>query len=187
VGITTANGSLRNNLVYANGTQGVLVTGSGAQVVNNTVYQTAGDAVHLADNLNGVQLRNNVLWAAGAGFAVNVPTSSQVGFASDYNLLYATGAGQVGNWQGAARPTLPAWQAATSGDDNSLALDPKFVNAAGADGVLGWGQTSDGSDDNFHVQSLYGSAKGAASAPVVNGGTGLPYFPVGTVSADAAQ
>jgi hypothetical protein len=194
VGITTANGSLRNNLVYANGTQGVLVTGSGAQVVNNTVYQTAGDAVHLADNLNGVQLRNNVLWAAGAGFAVNVPTSSQVGFGSDYNLLYATGAGRVGNWQGAARQTLPAWQAASSGDDNSLSLDPRFVNTARADGILGWGQISDGSDDNFHIQSLYGSVKGAASGyptpsgtPVVSGGTGLPYFPAGTVSADAAQ
>ena len=63
----------------------------------------------------------------------------------------------------------PRRQTASAGDDNSLSQDPQFVNAAGPDGVLGYGPGADGSDDNLHVQSLYGSAKGAASAPVVLG------------------
>ena len=62
------------------------------------------------------------------------------------------------------------------------------MNPTGADGLLGYNSpTSDGSDDNFHLQSTVGSFKGASSAPIVNAGTGLPYFPAGTLSADANQ
>ena len=70
-------------------------------------------------------------------------------------------------------------------DGNSLSLDPKFINPAGADGILGYGQNADGSDDNFHLQSTVGSVKGAASAPILNLATGLPTSPVASFSPDA--
>ena len=185
IGIIVSGGTLQNNLVYANSSQGIEVYGS-TLLLNDTVYQTSGDAVYVGASVNNLQLRNNILWTT-SGYDLEVPSSSQNGFVSDFNLLYVTGTGQVGSWQGSAKATLQAWQTATLGDGNSLSLDPKFVNPAGADGILGYATGSDGSDDNFHLQSTVGSVKGASSAPAINQSTGLPAFLTGTVSADANQ
>ncbi|MEX2185792.1 MAG: right-handed parallel beta-helix repeat-containing protein [Pirellulales bacterium] len=170
VGIeAVSNGaSISNNVVYGNTGQGIRLRGS-ASVVNNTVYQTAGDAVHVEGQVSGVQLRNNILWASG-GFAISVPSNSQIGFQSDYNLLYATGGGQIGSWQGAARATLNAWRNAAFTDQNSLSQNPLFVDFV-----------------DFHEQSLYGSYHGAALAPVLGVVSGLPEMPAGAVTTDGMQ
>ena len=55
--------------------------------------------------------------------------------------------GQVGFWQGVARPVLLAWQSADFTDLDSLSQDPLFVDPAGPNGVLGYGSpTNDGRD-----------------------------------------
>src|SRR5205814_714438 len=90
------NSRISNNLIYANANQGIYaqaIYSSGFQVVNNTIYQPAGDAVRLERSV-GVQLRNNILWAP-AGYDLSVSNDSQSGFASDYNILYTSGTGQV--------------------------------------------------------------------------------------------
>ncbi|MEX2171197.1 MAG: right-handed parallel beta-helix repeat-containing protein [Pirellulales bacterium] len=166
--VVGTGGSLSNNIVYANTGHGIRL-GAAASLVNNTVYQTAGNAVHIASQVSNVQLRNNILWAAG-GFAIFVPANAQTGFQSDYNLLYATGNGQIGSWQGAGRATLAAWRNATFGDLNSLSQDPLFVNL-----------------NDFHEQSLYGSFHGASLAPVWSVVSGLPEMPTGTLTIDGAQ
>ncbi len=178
-------GTITNNLVYANADNGVLLRRSFAvQIVNNTIYQPTGNAVTIEGDATGgsedIELRNNILWVD-SGFAISVTADSQLGFASDFNLLRVTGTGQVAHWQDVDYPTLFDWQNAAFTDRLSLSDDPLFVDADGADNVLGT------ADDDFHLQSTAGSFHGGALAPVINAGTGLPEFPAATLTSDAAQ
>ena len=144
-------------------------------MTNNTVYQPVGDAVLVQGGSQNVTLRNNILWVqAVAGYDLNVTADSQVGFNSDYNDLFTSGSGQVAFWQGVPRSALFAWQVTAFDDQNSLSGDPLFVNPLGADGILGFGNsTNDGRDDNFHLQSPFGYFAGS-SAPVADMVTGKP-------------
>jgi hypothetical protein len=186
------SGTISNNLIYANTNQGILLQGVGyysgtPTLVNNTVYQPQGDAIRAEQSSQNVQLRNNILWAQ-SGYDSSVAADSQHGFASDYNLLYATGTGQVGLWQGVARPDLTSWQSADFTDQHSLSLNPLFVNPTGADGFLGYNSpVNDGRDDDFHEQSLHGSFHGGALAPVLSATTGLPVFLTPSLTTDAAE
>ena len=102
------------------------------EIVNNTIYEPTADAIYATGD--DVHLRNNIIWTQ-AGYGVRIADDKQGGFTSDYNLLYATGTGHVGYWQG-DRDTLFAWQNANFRDANSLSADPLFVDADGTDGVL---------------------------------------------------
>ena len=195
VGILTGyqfRGPIANNLVYANSLQGLLIettaqSNSTVDVFNNTVYQVTGDAVRIDTSSAYIRLRNNILWAL-SGYDISVAGDSQTGFASDYNLLYATGTGQVGLWQGAARPSLSAWQNADFTDSNSISQNPLFVDLDGADNLLGFSSAAnDGRDDDFHEQSQFGSFHGGSLAPVINLATGVPTSLVATQTADAGQ
>ncbi len=180
---------IANNLVYANTSVGLLIVAGGDddEVVNNTIDQAGGDAVRVQGGSSNVHLRNNILWAQD-GYDLNVSDDSQLGFTSDYNDLYVTAAGAVGSWQGVARPTLSDWQDATFIDGDSLSQDPLFVDAQGADGILGYGgHATDGRDDDFHPQGLQGSFHGGSLAPVTSLITGLPVFPTATLTADLGE
>ena len=148
---------------------------AGTQIVNNTIYEPQGDGIDLEQN-SEVQLRNNIIWIQ-SGFDISVASDSQVGFASDYNILYTSGSGQVGLWQQIARPTLATWRNADFTDADSLAPESAIRQHSGADGILGYlSPAADGRDDDFHEQSLQGSFHGGALAPVVSAATGLPIF-----------
>ena len=98
----------------------------------------------MQDNSSNVVLGNNILWAQ-AGYDINVDPTSEVGFQSDYNDLYASGSGRLGYWQGQTFLTQQAWFYQIGQDQHSLTVDPQFVNPAGPDGVLGFGTTPIGS------------------------------------------
>jgi hypothetical protein len=126
-------------------------------VVNNTIYQPGGDGVQIAASLSGTQFYNNIDWVD-AGTALKVG-SGQSGFVSNYNLFYTPIAGaQVGVWNGVQETTLAAWQAASGEDANSANANPKFLNPAGADNILGG---TNGFDDNFDL---------AGGSPAINAG-----------------
>ncbi len=157
------------------------------QIVNNTIYEPQGDGIDILDQSKNIQLRNNIIWVE-SGFDISVTADSEVGFTSDFNILYATGTGQVGLWAQIARPNLAALQDADFTDADSLALNPMFVNPLGSAGVAGYiSPTDDGRDNDFHEQSLQGSDHGGSLAPVVSTTTGLPVFPTGTLTADANE
>ncbi|MCC6629566.1 MAG: tandem-95 repeat protein, partial [Chloroflexi bacterium] len=166
--------SARNNLVYGNTTAGVVIGGTAQSFINNTVYQTTGDAVRV-NNASNTQIYNNIL-RAGAGYALSVASDSQVGFASDFNLFLE--GGTLGQWQGVDRNTLAAWRGASFTDANSLVADPLFVDADGADNQLGYlSLAQDGRDDDFHVRSAYGGFQGGSGlAPVRDASSGLPVL-----------
>ena len=167
------SGTIANNLVYDNSNQGIVVSmASSPSVVNNTVYQVVGDAVDVQGGSQNVRLLNNILWTQ-SGYDINVATDSESGLSSDYNLfnLSSDPNANVGRWNVQNDSTLAAWQAAAGQDGHSLFGDPKFVNPAGADGILGYtsanGGYDGGKDDNFSL---------SAGSPAINSGYswGLP-------------
>jgi parallel beta-helix repeat protein len=173
---------IANNVVYGNTNQGMLVESSGGpSLVNNTVYQSVGDAVRLRGGNSNVKLRNNVIWID-SGYAINVDGGSQGGFSSNYNVLYQSTDpnAHVGLWGGVIRDSLADWQAANSQDTNSVTGDPLFVDRDGSDNVLGY-RSSDGydggRDDNFFLRG--GSPaidRGDGAAAPVTDAIGAPRF-----------
>ena len=132
------SGLILNNLVYANRTGGVFLagSGSGARVLNNTIYQPAGDAINVNIPTN-VLVQNNII-QVGGGYAFNVSATSQPTFRSDYNTVYVTGAAKAALWNGVDQATLAAYQNASAQEFHGIGGDPKFNNPAGGDGVLGY-------------------------------------------------
>ena len=107
VGIETYSTTVQNNLIYANTSEGIQITYGNVALNNNTIYQLTGDAVNVAANVSNLQLLDNILWVA-AGYDLDIPATSQNGFTSDFNLLYTTGSGSIGSWQGVcAAPCRP--------------------------------------------------------------------------------
>jgi parallel beta-helix repeat protein len=139
-------GTVSNNVLEGNGT-GIHVATSyygSPQLSNNTIDQETGTAIQVDSNTNNVHLLNNILWAQ-AGFDITVTADSEVGFQSDYNDLYTTGTGALGQWQGQTFTSLADWFYELGLDGHSLTVNPQFVNPAGADGLLGYSGATIGS------------------------------------------
>ena len=179
--------NISNNVIYANTIVGVDLTGNNVfNFVNNTVYQSVGDAIDISGDGYTNTIENNILWVD-EGHAINVASDSE-NLVSNYNLFYTDGAGVVGEWQGVDRVTLSAWSNASYTDKESIFADPLFVDPAGSDGILGYGDAEhDGRDDDFHLQSVYGSFHNGSLAPALNAATGLPTFLTGVWTDDGGQ
>ena len=165
-----------NNLIYNTSGQGILVSGGASpDILSNTVYMDSGEALRVQNSVSNITIRNNILWVDD-GYDLSVDATSQIGFDSDFNILYTTGTGQTGSWQGVDRPTMLAWQNAAFTDSNSFAQDPDFVDAVGADGVLGYNTLlDDGRDDDFHLKSIINRTTGSL-VPVRDAVSGLPVW-----------
>ncbi|HEV3340661.1 MAG TPA: LamG-like jellyroll fold domain-containing protein, partial [Pirellulales bacterium] len=153
--------------------------GADAQFINNAVYQPAGDALVIDGSSINDQVKNNILWAQ-AGHDISVSAdNSELNLQSDYNDLYTSGAGVLGQWEGTDFTTRSAWFYQVGLDQHSIVADPQFVNVAGADGVLGYStatagpaQIVDDSGSAFSVSGLWTTqANGyGGSEHVSNGG-----------------
>ncbi|MEX2185287.1 MAG: right-handed parallel beta-helix repeat-containing protein, partial [Pirellulales bacterium] len=162
-GIAGGANLVGNNVIYDHIDAGIVVDdattqgGSSTLLHNNTVYEPAADGVRIEGGSRSVDLRNNILFVAGAGrYALVVERGAQRDLTSDYNLFSATTGAQLGSWQ-SEFDTLLAWQLETGVDRHSLVGDPRFVDPLGADGVLGAAGASLGTDDNFSLASTVGS------------------------------
>ncbi len=70
-----SSASIVDNVVYANTNAGILLTTGANQrleVLNNTVYQTVGDAVRIVGNGQNTRLRDNILWVE-SGYDLYLP------------------------------------------------------------------------------------------------------------------
>ena len=125
-------------MVYANTNQAILIVGSLAQITNNTVYQSAGDAVRIEGGSRPsiATLRNNILWTD-AGDAISVANDGQAGFDSDYNTLYTTGTGKLARWSGRDFTSLADWFYEVGFDGHSRTGDPLLIDPNGADELPG--------------------------------------------------
>ena len=82
-------GDILNNVIYNNSVRGISVERgvSGAVVKNNSIYQPQGVGIDIGNSSSNVELRNNIIEVQ-SGTAIVVATNSQVGFRSNYNLIY---------------------------------------------------------------------------------------------------
>ncbi len=180
-GFLTSGMTLANNVVYANRTAAVSATDSNAlELLNNTFYQVVGDAIDLFGTSTNADIRNNIIVAL-SGIGVAVSNASQAGFSSNYNIFNTGSGGRVGQWQG-DRSTLRQWQTATLNDANSMFGDPGLVSPAGADGIVGYSAALNGSDDDFHETSAYGTPVGGTLAVALDPVSGLPVQATGTLT-----
>ncbi|MFM7205615.1 MAG: autotransporter-associated beta strand repeat-containing protein, partial [Planctomycetaceae bacterium] len=131
-------------------------TSGTTRIVNNTIYQSVGDALALSgDRLKVVE--NNII-RVDAGYAINVASSAMTAVQSNNNLfaLSADPNARVGLWGSTQATTLAAWRTASSQDAASSAADPLFRDINGADDVLGYATTGSGydggRDDNFGLR-----------------------------------
>ncbi len=184
-GIRASSSTLSNNLVYANSQRGVVVDGP-SQVLNNTLHQNAGEALRIT-SATGSQVINNILWANGlGGFAMVVTSETTPTIVTDYNLFYLTAGALAGVWGTGTAGDLGRFQLTSGKNLNSLSANPLFVDVDGADNILGYStNTNDGRDDDFHLQSPFGSFKSGSFAPVASaGGVGVPVAVQGAYSND---
>ncbi|KKL13252.1 hypothetical protein LCGC14_2527620, partial [marine sediment metagenome] len=87
--------AVTNNLIYDNDNGGVLfdsaLSSSGtAEVVNNTIYQAAGDALHLTNTSKNVHLRNNILGFAGYEYGSGITGIANDMKSEGYTLIDST-------------------------------------------------------------------------------------------------
>jgi hypothetical protein len=146
------------------------VTGSNTHLFYNSVANT-GDRGSVASQIGSygiaisgtnpvVELKDNIFYTtqtSGGGanaksYAIGMQSTTFANLSSNYNDFFASGANAAGfrtgslDTTGTDIATLSGWQAATSGDANSISVDPLFVNSA----------------TNLHIQS---------GSPAINAGT----------------
>ena len=152
-------GPVTNNLIYENITQGVLVTyDSSPSIVNNTVYQPAGDAIDMQDSSSNVVLEQQ--HPLDAGRLRHQRRSHLPKWASRATTTICTPpvAASWAYWQGQTFLTQQAWFYQIGQDQHSLTVNPQFVNPAGPDGVLGFGTTPIGAAQIIDDSSASGFA-----------------------------
>ncbi|MHC4663132.1 MAG: DUF2341 domain-containing protein [Planctomycetota bacterium] len=111
-----------------------------ARIINNTIYNHSTSGIRTSLWTAGIHCNNNIIYipnnAAAYGYDIDGGSAFAV---CDYNDIFLEGAGNIGNWVGAA--TLDDWRTASSVDANSISVDPRFVDAPNAE---------------FHLKSLGG-------------------------------
>ena len=180
----TNNTTIENNVVYDTSNRAVYIVEARPTIHSNTFYLPEGAGIVIGSSSANINLRDNI-FSMGTGSAIEIPSSGQQGFTSDYNLFDLTGTGTVGVWQGVVQTDLVQWASTTFHDLTSLEADPLYVATTGVDSILGYESgLSDGYDDDFHLQSTAGRTT-TSFAPVLDAVTGLPVFAVGSEVTDA--
>ncbi len=187
-------GLVANNMIsiYAgNGSKGIAVTSYtlGVQLFHNSINLYGNDSSSRALYFNlefeepvSIDVTNNILANQAGGYALYGSFSGEGGniASSDYNVLYTSGDSLV-YWKENFAKDLSAWQSLSRFDDNSLAVDPRFVSAENLTSenpaLAGAGMAVNGVQDDFYgEQRAYPPAIGAVEkiqdnqGPVVEAG-----------------
>ncbi|MCC6510307.1 MAG: right-handed parallel beta-helix repeat-containing protein, partial [Pirellulaceae bacterium] len=164
--------SISNNVVYRNSVAGIQVSANQTDSIsNNTIVQVTGDAIRLSAGVSNVKINSNILQVQ-SGFALNVPATSIVGLVVDNNILSTSGTGKLASYASIEITTPEQLRYVTGLNANGQVSDPKFIDADGADDLLGNSRTPVGSaiyrDDTDAVRS--GIWNSVSSSSALNGG-----------------
>jgi hypothetical protein len=135
-----SNVIIRNNLIYANNSNGVSVggyakTGTGGStditIVNNSLYDndtqsTGSGEFQIQFRATGIVFENNIVYAGAQGLFIHgyVPGS---GVTANYNDYYTTSKSTTFEFNGKTYATFAAYKAATGQDENSLTVNPDYL------------------------------------------------------------
>jgi len=147
---TSYANQVESNLVYDNTNSGIVVESPGNSILNNTIYQGVGDAILVQNRETSVL--NNIIHID-TGYGINVESSGELDFSSDFNLFSLPfGSSNVGRWGDVDQTAIADWKTVTVQDASSVVGDPQFVDINGADNIFGFtGGVDGGADDNFYV------------------------------------
>ncbi len=142
-----------NNLLYGNTIAGIYSDSfPQATIANNTIVQSGGIAIDLADQNAVVTLQNNIVDVSNGGQALQVVTGAEPGFTSDWNDFHLAAGTTFGKWGPNLVATFTDWIFNTTFDQNSTDADPDFIDRAAK---------------NFHL---------AAGSPLIDRGNPLSQF-----------
>ena len=149
--------NIQNNLIYANTTQALNLSGGGGgpgnSIIGNTIWQSVGTSIGLAGSAINTTIADNIVWGD-EGTLISIASNSTTGLQVLYNLYYrgSNGAATLASIGGTNYTTLAAWLAGQPTlNAGSLEGNPNFIKPAGADGILGGPDTplGGGLDDDF--------------------------------------
>lgn len=136
----------RNNLVYANNSNGISIGGYGefrggsdnVNIVGNTLYDndtknTGSGEFQIQWNATRNQFRNNIVFATGQTLIVhNYTPSGAMAATLDNNLYYTASGSSAGRfqWIGKLYAGYAAYRTGTGQDAHSVFADPLFAGAA---------------------------------------------------------
>jgi parallel beta-helix repeat protein len=139
------NNTFKNNLIYnlnppAGEAMGIYSGGTGNFFYHNTITSDPAFSyfslrgIYLTNSAANVQIKNNLISLPSATankYAIYLSGSGTTNV-SNYNNLYVGNTGNIGNFNSADYSTLANWQAVPGNayDQNSVSLNPLFVNAA---------------------------------------------------------
>ncbi|MFN9971526.1 MAG: right-handed parallel beta-helix repeat-containing protein, partial [Phycisphaerae bacterium] len=149
--VRSDNPLLSNNLVYGNETGVRVESFAAARLVNNTIYQTIGNAI-VAATSGAIQIENNIL-SVNTGTAIAVSSGNPT-ITGDYNAFQLRSTGIIASQGGTNYSSLTTWGFLRGSDRNSFVADPLFIDFDGPDNVLGFSGGNFGADDNFRVGTL---------------------------------
>ncbi len=134
----SANVTLENALVYGTITPAISIVGNSAgMVVRNCTLAASGTQYYQSGDVSS-KLENNIMIASGKdNFCINMAGGT---IDSDYNDLIARNNAWIGSYNGNWE-RLTYWQQESGQDLHSMAVDPAFLNEAGA---------------NYHLKSTQG-------------------------------
>ena len=150
LGVEIAKGRLESNLIYANNLASVRLTNQTVHVYSNTIYQDTGNGVEVFGQ--SARLADNIL-SAHDGFPI-VVAHGATDLTSDYNLFDSGNSGPMALWGDREFADIETWIYELGQDRHSIFGDPRFIDPAGPDGILGYdasGAIDGSSDDDFRL------------------------------------
>ncbi|MEI8290337.1 MAG: right-handed parallel beta-helix repeat-containing protein, partial [Verrucomicrobiota bacterium] len=165
-GVYAESGAINaaGNLIYANtGTGLTLLSSPSSLVENNTFYRNTTVNLRLAGTHSSVRVANNIISSSGPAQTCIQFDTIGTSWLADYNDYFTTNGAVLWNWKG-PRYSLAALQNYSGMERHSIDRDPQFVDADGADNVLGGAGWT---DDNFHL---------AATSPALDAGDPASSF-----------
>ncbi|MCW3071267.1 MAG: hypothetical protein JWO44_1157 [Bacteroidetes bacterium] len=123
-------GVIANNFIDCSGSASIVGLSTDMPTIyNNSINITNTNAASIGASLSAnVNFKNNIVVNSGGGFALAIPASAG-SLLSNNNDLYVTGAALAKKGT-ATYATLPAWNAATSLDANSVSFNPMFMSTS---------------------------------------------------------
>jgi len=130
-------------------------TGDDCAFLNNTIYGAYDNAsVHVDDGtINGLVLKNNIIYATGSHVAIKVDTVGAVIADWDNNIIFRDNAGDEFTFNGASFDDISVWEDSVNNYDgdgaaNSLKTDPSLQNVATSLSILNTSAAFNAAENN---------------------------------------